>query len=96
MADIKRAQCSHRTHLNKLLVSVNELLDSPDALSEDNIATLKDYYDQFQRKEELITALDAKILEATVEEDAIQAEVLQTEEINAMISIAKTKIKNRI
>ena len=99
MADIKRAQCSrrgYRSHLNKLLASVNDLLASPDALSEDNKATLTDFYEQLQRKEELIAPLDAKILEATVEDDAIEAEILQTEEINTTISTAKAKIKNRL
>ena len=70
--DIKRAQCSrrgYRTHLNKLLVSVNELLHSPDALCEDKIA--KDYYDQLQRKERLITALEAKI-KSRVQSVAVQ------------------------
>lgn len=100
MADIKRAQCSrrgYRSHLNKLLASVNwRSFSSPDTLSEDNTATLKDFYEQLQRKEELIAPLDAKILEATVENDAIEAEILQTEKINTTISTAKAKIKNRL
>ena len=49
--------------------SVHELLAKPPPLSEDNIATLRDLHEQLQRKHELITPLDAKILEATVEDN---------------------------
>ena len=99
MAGIKRAQCSrrgYRSQLKKILASVDELLASPDTLSEDNTATLWDLYEQLQRKEELITPLDAKILEATEEDDVIEAEVLQTEVINTTMSTAKAKIKHRL
>ena len=93
MADIKRAQCSRRagTHLKKILASVDEELANPQPLSEDNTATLRDLHDQLIRKHELITPLDAKILEATKDE-AIEAEILQAEETNAAISRAKAKI----
>lgn len=99
MADIKRAQCSrrgYRTHLKKILTSVDELLTQPPPLSEDNIATLRDLHEQLQRKQDLITPLDAKILEATVEDDAIETEVLQAEETNTEISTAKAKISRRL
>ena len=99
MAELKRALCSrrgYRTHLKKILASVNELLAQPQPLSEDNIATLRDLHEQLQRKHELITPLDAKILEATTEDDAIETEVLQAEETNTSISTAKAKISHRL
>ena len=99
MADIKRAQCSrraYRTHLKKILASVDELLTNQQPLSEDNVATLRDLHEQLQRKYELMTPLDAKILEATVEDDAIETEVLQAEETNTAISTAKAKISHRL
>ena len=98
MADINRAQCSrkgYRTHLKKILESVDELLANPQPLSKDNIATLRDLHDQLLCKHELITPLDAKILEAsqsTKEDEAIEAEILQAEETNVVISRAKAKI----
>ena len=101
MAELKRALCSrrgYRTHLKKILASVDELLAQPQPLSEDNIATLtlRDLHEQLQRKHELITPLDAKILEATTEDDAIETEVLQAEETNTSISTAKAKISHRL
>lgn len=77
-------------------MSVDELLTQPPPLSEDNIATLRDLHEQQQRKQDLITPLDAKILEATVEDDAIETEVLQAEETNTEISTAKAKISRRL
>ena len=99
MADIKRAQCSrrgYRAHLKKILASVDELLTNPQPLSEDNVATLRDLHEQLGRKHDLITPLDTKILEATEDEDAIEAEVLQAEETNTAISTAKAKIAHRL
>ena len=65
-------------------------------LSEDQIATLKDLHDQFERKQELISSLDAKILEGITDDAEIEAEILQTEEINSSISNAKAKIMQRL
>ena len=99
MAELKRALCSrrgYRTHLKKILASVDELLEQPQPLSEDNIATLRDLHEQLQRKHELITPLDAKILEAMTEDSTIETEVLQAEETNTSISTAKAKISHRL
>ena len=99
MADIKPALSSRRgykTHLKKILASGDELLAKPQLLSKDNIATLRDLCEQLQCKHELIAPLDAKILEATVEDNAIETEVLQVEETNTTISTAKAKISHRL
>jgi len=45
-----------------------------------------------QHKEGLISALDDKILESLINDDEVKAEVLQAEEINSLITIAKVKI----
>ena len=60
------------------------------------MATLRDLHEQLQRKHDLITALDAKILEALNNDDEIEAEILQTEEIASLISTAKAKISHRL
>ena len=98
MAELKRAQCSRRgylTHLKKLLQSVGEILSSTEPLNDDNVTTLRDLLEQLQRKQDLISELDGKILEATKEED-IEAEVLQAEETYSTISTAKARITNRL
>ena len=85
-----------RVHLTKLLQSLPEILIYAQELTDDNVATLKDLHEQLQRRQELISGLDAKILEATKAEEEIEAEVLQTEEINSSTSTAKAKITQRL
>ncbi|XP_065900135.1 uncharacterized protein [Dysidea avara] len=99
MAELKRLVSSRRgfrAHLTKLLQSLPEILINAQDLTDDSVATLKDLHEQLQRKQELISGLDAKILEATTDEEEIEAEVLQTEEINSSISTAKAKITQRL
>ena len=50
------------------------------------ITTLKDLYEQLERKQELIASLDAKILDGTTNDEDIEAEILQSEEINSSIT----------
>ena len=96
MAELKRHISSRqgfRAHLKKLLQTLAETLSEVHPpLSEDRIATLKEFLDQFERKQELISSLDAKILEGITVDAEIEAEILQTEEINSSISNAKAKI----
>ena len=54
--------------------------------------TLKDLYDQLERKQELISQLDVKILEGTTDNTELEAEILQTKEITSSISNAKAKV----
>ena len=85
-----------RAHLTKMLQTLTELLDSEQPLNEDNLTALKDLRKQLQRKEELISGLDARILKGITSDDDIEVEILQTEEINSSISTAKAKISRRL
>ena len=99
MAEVKQAISSRRgyhAHLKKLLQSVDECLVTSPPIAADQIATLRDLHKQLQRKENLITTLDTKILEALDNDDEIVAEVLQTEEITSSISTAKAKINHSL
>ena len=99
MAEIKKAISSrrgYRAHLTKILQGVDELLRSEHPPTEGDIIVLRDTLDQLQRKEGLISALDAKILESLNNDDEIEAEVLQTEEVNSLITTAKAKITHRL
>ena len=53
-------------------------------------------HEQLQRKEGLISALDATILESLDNEEEIEAEVLQAENITSLIATAKAKITHRL
>ena len=99
MAEIKKAISSrrrYRAHLTKLLQNVEELLRPEQPLTEGGSIALRDTLDQLQRKETLIAALDAKILESLVNDEEVEAKVLQAEEIHSLISTVKTKITYRL
>ena len=99
MAEIKKALSSrrgYRAHLTKLLQSVDELLRSNQPLTEDVTITLRDMHEQLQRKEGLISALDAKILETLDNDEEIESEVLQAEDITSLITTTKAKINHRL
>ena len=83
-------------HLTKLLQNVEELLRPEQPLTEGDSITLRDILDQLHRKESLIAALDAKILESLVDVGEVEAKVLQAEEVHSLISMAKTKITHRL
>jgi len=95
MAELKQVQSSrkgYRAHLNKLLQSADELFDTTQHLSKDNVAALKDLHEQLQWKQEVISAVDVKVLDAIKSDEQIEAEVLQTEDIASSISTTKAKI----
>ena len=99
MAELKRAQCSRRgylTHLKKLLRFAEELLSTAEPLGDDNVVILRDLHEKLQRKQDIITMLKVRILEATEGDDEIEAEVLQSEETTSTISAMKARITNRL
>ena len=99
MAELKRLISSrkgYRAHITKLLQTLTDTLNEAHPLNEDAIATLKHLYEQLERKRELISNLDAKILEGISDDSELEAEILQTEEINSSVSNAKAKITQRL
>ena len=99
MAEIKKALSSrrgYRAHLKKLLQNIDELLRSEQPLTECDTIALRDMHEQLQRKEGLISALDAKILESIDNDEEIEAEVLQAENTISLITTAKAKITHRL
>ena len=56
---------------------------------------LKNIHDQLERKEEVISGLDTKILQNIIDDDDdddIEMEILQSEEINSSILTVRAKI----
>ena len=99
MAEIKKAISSrrgYRTCIKKLLRNVDELLGSEQPLTQGDNITLRDMHEQLKRKAELISTLDAKILESLDNEEEIEAEVLQAEDITSLISTATAKITHHL
>ena len=89
MAELQRLVSSrrrYRAHLTKLLQTLTDTLNEAHPLNDDAIATLKHLYEQLERKRELISKLDVKILEGISDDCELEAEILQTEEINSLVS----------
>jgi len=85
-----------RIHLTKLLQNLTDTLETTQPLSEDNIVSLKDLFEQLQQKEELLSGPDGRKLEATTNDDEIVVETLQIEEIKSSILSAKAKITHHL
>ena len=99
MAELKRLVSSrkgYRAHLTKLLQTLTDTLNEAHPFNEDAITTSKHLYEQLERKRELISNLDANILEGISDDSELEAEILQTEEINSLVSNAKAKITQRL
>ena len=65
-------------------------------MCEINVASLRDLHEQLQRKQDMISALDTRIITAIENDEEIEAEILQAEEIASSISVAKAKITSRL
>jgi len=88
------AMLTERAH-HTLEEAVGELLSTTGPLSDDNLVALIDLNEELQCKQDLLSVLDVKLLEATKDED-IEAEVLQAEETNSTILTAKARITSRL
>ena len=79
----------YRIHLKKLLSKASDLIERHrNKLSESelpSVTDLCDLRDQLQRKDELISALDAQILTLITDEEQLVTEVCETEDIKESI-----------
>ena len=104
MEDIQRHRGSrkgYRSHLTRLFANSDELLNTvtTDLTEETRIKTstaLESLIHQFNRKEKLLTDLDAKILSLIENEDELETEVLETEEVQCKITETVGNIKSFI
>lgn len=88
MDELKRLRSSrrgYRTHLRQTIGKVTENLqregDSPA-----DIASLTDLREQLQRKKDILVKLDESVAEHIVDEDELEAEICESEDIQASIS----------
>ena len=90
MEPIKRHRLSrrgYRGHLTKLLAASTDIIGKePSELTESDFVSLVDWQKQLDRKKEILTDVDAKIIALVVEENELEAEILETEEIQDTIS----------
>ena len=88
-------QRGFRTHLATLTTSLTEILErcKEHPLEEEDTVNLSNLLEQFNRKKEIISGLDEKILALTDEKD-LEAEIVKSEEAINSISHHITQVKH--
>ena len=82
---LRSSRRGYRTHLKRIIAKVSETLEEERGSPAD-IAYLTDLREQLQRKRDILTKLDSSVIEHIDEEGELEAEVCETEEIQASIS----------
>ena len=95
--ELKRLRLSRRgfrAHLATLTTSLTEIRErcKEHPLQEDDTVTLSNLLEQFNRKKEIISGLDTKILELIDEKD-LEAEIVESEEAISSISQHIAQVK---
>ena len=84
---------AHRAHLTRVFGKITPILESDEAPNERNTATLQTALEQIEAKKTTISELDTEI-RATIEDaNALETEILDTEEITFTIAEKITLIK---
>jgi len=99
MEEIKRLTLSrrgYRSHLKRLFASAGEILDRGNDKSEaDAMTKLTDLIEQLDRKRNILVDLDKQIA-AGISDDDLEAEILESEEIQSEISATVARMKHRM
>ena len=86
----------YRSHLTRIITAANEIIDkNPSELTESDITSLADWQKQLNRKKEILTDVDAKIVTLIEDAEKLESEILETEEIQETISQHAAQI-NRV
>jgi len=81
------SHCGYRSHLTKLVTAIREIIEKdPSELTETDITSFTEWQKQLDRKKEILTDVDAKIIELITEKEELEEEIFETEEIQDMIS----------
>ena len=89
----QRSQVSHeghRAHLTRTYKKLHEIIEKGVDLEESDIVTLASSLEQLERKRSTLAELDAKIAAGPGE---LEAEVIETEEIQEILSEKITLVK---
>ena len=90
MDALKRHRLSrrgYRSHLTRIIAATKDNIErDPSELTESDYTSLVDWQKQLDRKKEILTDIDAKIIGLIEEEGELESEVLETEEIQETIS----------
>ena len=88
--NIKRHRLSrrgYRSHLTRITTATTAIIEKePSELTESDFASLTDRQRQLDRKKEILTDVDAKIIALVEDDEELEGEVLEAEEIQERIS----------
>ena len=77
----------YRSHLTRIIAATKDIIErDPSELTESDYISLADWQKQLDRKKEILTDVDAKIIGLIEEEGELESEVVETEEIKETIS----------
>ena len=88
----KKARAGHRVHVKKIVHEVGELLGSFNGTAVEK-SRLKHFETTLQRKWEILTDLDAAVLEKAGE-DEIEAEICETSEFMDRVHLCMTELED--
>ena len=92
----QRSQASrkgHRAHLTRTYKKLDEIIEKGVDLEESDIVTLSSSLEQLERKRSTLAELDAKIAAEIQTPGELEAEVIETEEIQEILSEKITLVK---
>ena len=96
MEEISRLRASrkaHRAHLTQIFGKIDDILQSNAIPNEKPTAILKTSMEQIETKKATVEELDSRISETIQDPDALETEILDTEEIQYNIAEKITLIK---
>ena len=90
MENIKRHRLSrrgYRSHLTRIMTATTAIIEKElSELTKSDFTSLTDWLRQLDRKKEILTDVDAKIIALVEDEEELEGEVLEAEEIQERIS----------
>ena len=97
MKDVKRlinSRREYRSHLKRLLSTAGETMErySNSTSEMDDVTSLADLIEQLERKRTILVDLDRQI-SAGVSDDDLEAEILESEEIQSELSSTMARVK---
>ena len=93
VSHLRASRRAHRAHLTRVFGKIDAILESNDAPDERNTATLQTSLEQLEAKKCTIAELDTKIVATIEDPEALESEILDSEEIMFNVAEKITLVK---
>ena len=93
VSHLRASRRAHRAHLTRIFGKIDAILESNDAPDERNTATLQTSLEQLEAKKCTIAELDTKIVATIEDPEALESEILDSEEIMFNVAEKITLVK---